>query len=150
MEDISFSELVAIVHVQKSTEMALTVDIAEALFRAIDADNSGWIDLQELRDSLRDPDIVELLEEMNQPVLTSMIKKKVERKCLGGKQTADPVEESFMKIAMADGKFEKERQTSHKHQRIFEVAPRTPRGEASLLQAHVSSLTEGFLWHRVR
>jgi hypothetical protein len=108
VEDISFSELVAIVHVQKSTEMALTVDIAEALFRAIDADNSGWIDLQELRDSLRDPDIVELLEEVNQPVLTSMIKKKVERKCLGGKQTADPVEESFMKIAMADGKFEKE------------------------------------------
>ena len=81
VEDISFSELVAIVHVQKSTEMTLTVDIAEALFRAIDADNSGWIDLQELRDSLRDPDIVELLEEMNQPVLTSMIKKKVERKC---------------------------------------------------------------------
>ena len=52
IDELSFPELVASVHVTKSTEMSLTRDVAETLFRAIDEDQSGWIDLLELREAL--------------------------------------------------------------------------------------------------
>ena len=99
-EEITFPELTAIVHATGSCALTMTKEVAESLFDVIDEDKSGHMTIQELRDGLVRPEVVQTLQELQQPVLGRMLKPPKAHFC--SEASKDPIKDTFEIISNAD------------------------------------------------
>ena len=101
-EDISFSDLTAIVLGSNSCALTITKGLGENLFGLIDSDNSGEMTIAELRDALHREEVTETLKQMKQPLLVKILEKPKPHFC--AKAPKDTIKDTFELIAAADGK----------------------------------------------
>lgn len=100
-EDLTFPELIAIIHATGSCALTMTKEVAENLFDVIDQDSSGHMTIQELREGLVRQDVIQTLNELKQPVLGKMLKPPKPHFC--SEVSKDPIKDTFEVISNADG-----------------------------------------------